>query len=391
MRARIETPSLSKRKQLAFFLVWCGIASLVVFILSEVLVRIFLASCSVKTLRTRSLQYRPAIIVRHTLKPEQTVRPDSNRLWHINEYGYRGKSFSVAKPEGVIRIAILGGSAVFDQNVSDDRDWPHLIESDLRARGFANVEVLNAGIPGHASFDAFGKLCAHVWMFEPDYVLLYNAWNDIKYFRDLSPQRPLFLWMQEYQTLIDPRLNYQSGLDSLLSFSELYARLRLQYYEWKLNAGSEGVIPKGSYDNEYSDWAPKQYKLNVQMFVDAGRNIYATPILLTQATLVSPSNTPEERKRIAYQSQKLTHEAVCKAFQDCNRIMRIVAQEKGVGLIDLDAQLTGHGEFFSDHVHLTAKGGQTVAKIVAEFLANELRRTKKQMSYSSRLERSFGQ
>jgi hypothetical protein len=84
---------------------------------------------------------------------------------------------------------------VFDGNAKDPsenetRDWPHLIERFLRDEGY-KVEVINAGIPGHASFDALGRLYSQLWIYQPDYVLLYNIWNDIKYFRSLGPENPL--------------------------------------------------------------------------------------------------------------------------------------------------------------------------------------------------------
>ena len=86
-----------------------------------------------------------------------------------------------------------------------------------------------------------------------------------------------------------------------------------------------------------------------------------------------PSNTREERKRIGFQYQKLTHDALVKAYQECNRIIRTVSEEKDVKLIDLDVMLTGQSAFFSDAVHLTAEGGQRIAHIVAKFFADELR------------------
>ena len=61
--------------------------------------------------------------------------------------------------------------------------------------------------------------------------------------------------------------------------------------------------------------------------------------------------------------------------QECQQIVKDVAEEKGVMLIDLDTILSGNNEAFTDHVHLTSKGGQMGAKNVAEFLAHELGRT----------------
>ena len=45
-----------------------------------------------------------------------------------------------------------------------------------------HVEVINAGIPGHTSGDSLGRLYTEIWQWKPDYVIMYEAWNDIKYF-----------------------------------------------------------------------------------------------------------------------------------------------------------------------------------------------------------------
>ena len=115
----------------------------------------------------------------------------------------------------------------------------------------------------------------------------------------------------------------------------------------------------------------------MQLFVDLCRNIGATPMLMTQASLVHTSNSAEERKRIGFHYQKLTHDALVKAYEDCNGVIRAVSAGKGVKLIDLDAMLTAQMQYFSDHVHLTPAGGQRVAEIVSEALANELSQVRK--------------
>ena len=113
-------------------------------------------------------------------RPEEK---NSELTYRINEFGYRGPSFSVSKPEGTRRIIVLGGSAVFDPNADG---WPHLTQDFLKTTGHENVEVINAGVPGHASFDSLGRLYSQIWTFEPDYVLVYHGWNDIKYFKTLA-------------------------------------------------------------------------------------------------------------------------------------------------------------------------------------------------------------
>ena len=110
-------------------------------------------------LRQRSLRYLPAVFARHVFERRKIEAVGwGGARWPINSKGYRGRDFTVAKPAGKIRIMFYGGSAVFDSFATDDQDWPHRIEKLLHDQGLTQVEVINAGIPGHASFDAVGRL-----------------------------------------------------------------------------------------------------------------------------------------------------------------------------------------------------------------------------------------
>ena len=368
------------------------IAVLLFFILGEILVRFVLPFNTPDTVKRYSLPYVGSIFARHRLKPlgrmvendsdkalgKKKDNDDSGSRWFINDAGYRGPNFSRYKPEGIIRIIVVGGSTVFDGNARDPsadetRDWPHLIERFLRDKGH-NAEVINAGIPGHASFDALGRLYSQLWIYQPDYVLLYDIWNDLKYFRTLTPENPLIAQYKPFNEKSDPFTEYQGPLDRFFSNFQIYVKLRNQYYGWKFNVGPEGAIPAGDYQDSYSPDAVKQYRLNVELIVDLSRNIKATPILLTEATLVSPNNSAEDRKMINYHYELLTHSALVRAYNEVYEVIKSVGQEKTVGVLDLAKDLNGKNELFIDSVHLSTKGSEEVARRVAEFLALDLKK-----------------
>lgn len=79
------------------------------------------------------------------------------------------------------------------------------MQGKLRGAGFSNVEVINAGIIAHSALESVGRLFAEGFAFEPDYVLIYNAWNDIKYFS--SPKTALRTLLPSLQGF-DPRIHY---------------------------------------------------------------------------------------------------------------------------------------------------------------------------------------
>lgn len=374
---------LPRRRRIRLALVAIGLATTITLLGAEILVRTSLRYNTPDTVRENSLQYLPSIFSRHRLKPEQRLNLDeawgiregsepTGRTYSINDAGYRGPSLKRTKPEDEVRVVILGGSAVFDPNASAGEDWPHRVQTLLASEGHGEVVVVNAGVPGHASFDSLGRLYAQIWTYEPDFVLVYNAWNDIKYFSELTGETPLITLFTPYDPKADPLRNYRGFVDRLLSHSQLYVKLRNHYYQRKLRPGPEGQIPEGGSERTYGRLAVDQYRLNIEMIVDVARNIGADAVLLTQATLVAPDNDEEDRERINYEYQRMSHETLVRAFADCNDVIRSVAREKGVPLLDLAGMLGGRPELFEDHVHLSSRGSAAIAAEVAGFLADRL-------------------
>jgi len=380
------------RKRLIVF-VSILLSGVVLVVAGELLVRILFPFKTPDTLKESSLQYLPSIFSRHRLNPRQEVKTAGPRFrffsnkkrtphpqvkYFINNIGYRGADVALVKPKNVTRIVFLGGSSVFDiwamaeKNAHQrNMDWPHQVETILNNQSNQKYEVINAGIPGHATFDSLGRLYSQIWVYNPDYVVLYNGWNDIKYFIDLKPETPLIALFDPYDSLKNPYTNYFGAWDQFLSHSQLYIKLRNRYLALTTKIGGEGIIRDGAYTDQYSPYALKQFKLNVELFVDTCHNIGAIPILLTQATLVVSRNSKEEKDLIKYSYVKLTHEALVRAFDDIYRIIRQVAHEKDVAMLDLAKQLNGRVELFTDGVHTTPKGSQEIAETVAGFLLKQ--------------------
>lgn len=355
----------------------------VLILLGEAGVRLFVKNGEItpEILRKRSVQYEPVIFARHAFKQEARIvnNPFGKKkklVWQINEQGYRGASFEADKPDGIIRVMIYGGSAAFDTKSTKGEDWPHRVQEKLRKVGFSNVEVINAGIIGHTAVESVGRLFTEGYAFEPDYVLIYNAWNDIKYFT--SNQTVLRTFRPSLQGF-DPRIDYGSVVDRwLCEGSHLYTVLRRIYYKFKLKIGKEGMKKAGDTRNSIETLNPigfRQYQLAMDMFVDLARNIGAEPILMTQARLPYGTKvlTPEKKKRIDYHHVGLSHEALVETFDRLDAIVRDVAVKKETMLIDASASLSGKAWAFDDHVHVVPKGSEALAQLVTDHFQRILR------------------
>lgn len=379
-----EPPALSAAQKRRFAILAAGLVLFSVLAVAEIGVRLLLRYNSPDTLRQNSLQYRPSTFTRHLLEPEQQIDLDAawgvrrgeqggGRTYEINDKGFRGASFEAEKGPGTCRLAVVGGSAVFDLGADEGQDWPHLVEKALREAGHPGVEVINAGVPGHASFDAVGKIYGQLWLYQPDAILFYNAWNDIKTFTGLDRYRPLVWQIPTHDPTADPFQSYQGFIDRLLGHSQLYIKLRTRYLLSRHDIGLEGAVDSVYPGNQsISPLAFDQYRLNVSLVVDATRNLGATPVLLTQASLLASDNSEADRARINYGYQGLDHGELVRTFETCNQIVREVGAEKRAEVLDLAADLSGRSELFDDHIHTSREGSRALADTVAEFLRPRL-------------------
>lgn len=345
----------------------------ITLISGEIFVRLFFPYYTPDTVKKHSFPYVPAAYASSVFAPvngqiEITLtKAVGAKTYFINEHGSRGTSFKLPKPPGIRRIVVLGGSTVFDLNSDERFDWPHLVEKFLKEKGHHQVEVINAGIPGHTSSDSLGRLYTEIWQWEPDYLMIYEAWNDIKYFNSLSYDTPLIRVVKPSNSDADPFKSYQGTMDYLLSYSQLYVKFRSRYFAWKYPVGAEGRFRNERRDH-VENLGLAQFRLNLETFVDVSRNIHAIPILITQATLVSPTNTVEDRKRIGYGYVGLNHEGIVQAYEKCRQVILRIAREKNAHVLDLMPELQGKSELFQDHDHTTPRGSEEVARRVAHFL-----------------------
>jgi hypothetical protein len=86
----------------------------------------------------------------------------------INNQGLRGpRDYAPLPPSGVDRIAVLGNSCVFGEEVDDDHTIPHYLEQHL-----ANTEALNFGVHGFGLGQMALRLEEDVFPFHPDHVVI---------------------------------------------------------------------------------------------------------------------------------------------------------------------------------------------------------------------------
>ena len=103
------------------------------------------------------------------------VSGEARQAVQINSHGFRDRERSFEKPEGTVRIAILGNSWTEALQVPLEKTYPAVVEEELGESGCftdKKVEVLNFGVAGYSTAQELLALRQEVWKYSPDFVLL---------------------------------------------------------------------------------------------------------------------------------------------------------------------------------------------------------------------------
>ncbi len=109
----------------------------------------------------------------YALRPSAAV-PYKGVIQTTNQWGMRDREYSLHKPPGTFRIAVLGSSHTKGSGVENDQTWENLLEDRLarEAPGDLHYELLNFSAGGYGPLSKLAIFPDRVLRFEPDAVLL---------------------------------------------------------------------------------------------------------------------------------------------------------------------------------------------------------------------------
>jgi lysophospholipase L1-like esterase len=99
----------------------------------------------------------------------------------INSQGFRDREFTLEKPAGTIRIAVLGDSVVWGHGIRIEDTFPKQLEELLAERAVGRYEVLNFGVSGYSLQQEVEQFLVRARRFHPDIVILGTSVNDLQY------------------------------------------------------------------------------------------------------------------------------------------------------------------------------------------------------------------
>lgn len=298
----------------------------------------------------------------------------SDGLQHTkhNASGFRANSEFDPKKGGKTRIICLGGSTTYGASVVDnDSTYPSqlekLLNSDVRVERWEDVEVLNLGVGGYTSHEDLLNLRIYGMPLDPDVVVIQSGVNDVapRFYPELHAEyahfrKPLTaveagaLTKGIYRSKLLILLGWQFGLIQPLTLQS-----RTQY---PLPPGEEAVENMarngvGEYTRNLSEMLDILEASNVEVWLLTGAHLFGVHFL-----------APDEEGR-------LLDDAYRRGLIEHNEVVRSIAAERGVGVVDLERRMPMRREFFSDPIHMTEEGNLVKARIIAEAMQSASRNT----------------
>ena len=318
--------------------------------------------------RHRRLEWIDDGHVKARLLPGQNPVNTSGQVVEINSLGFRGSEPSWVASPGTLRLLVLGGSAAFCYDVSDDaHTWPALLEKELRGVLGMPVEVINLGLPGYDTSNSKVNYLFTGRALNPHAVLVYHTWNDLKFLRlfDLDEDGI-------------PR-EFLSGVNA--GGKNLPALARF-FFRWQIVQRARNVVLRSRAarrENAYTSLeheganahrmpSERAFRLFEQSFADLA--LLATsddvlPVLISQATLAQPESLQQQTHRLRIRNNLvgMTLPVLAQAWLESNRRIARAAKTNDALFLDGYGAVEPTLRNFEDHVHLLDPGAAALARL----------------------------
>jgi lysophospholipase L1-like esterase len=288
----------------------------------------------------------------------------------FNSLGYRSPERPLRKPEGVLRIVCSGGSTTFESfSPTNSSAWPSVLEEMLKNDGF-RLEVWNAGAPAWSSQENIISLLIRDIDLEPDLLILYQSINDLRaatcqpfdrqYDRDNAPAVRGMMGFD-----LDPSPWYHRLVSVEKARDILLRKKEYVFDSWTIRKTGERL-------QVLHEEGVEVFERNVRSYVRLGRGIGSRVILVTQPMIIREGHTGEDVRLLELLFPDLDPAYAIRELKKLNDVVRRVAVEEDVMLIDAAEKMVFEEGDLIDPMHFKAQGSLKFATLIKPAVAEEL-------------------
>ena len=306
--------------------------------------------------------------------PQQGGVNDADNIYRLNSLGFRiERPLIKLKPEGELRIFVLGGSTVF-QGAPLAKTIPGQIEAELRSV-FSGSKVYNFGIVSAVSGQELALLTHLLVDYAPDVVISYGGGNDIHspYQYDPRPGFPLdFVRLQVGTRVLASKLDLRSALASQLFRSRVIAQIfapRVQEIRLPMAALRTAV---GYRTPEWEGAIIETYTNNLYRMCRLGRAFNFTFYAVLQPLIFQKSPLSDTEMKLKFGDADFASYMRRQYDRAAAAFHRLQADHGGAcRFVDLSQIFANDPRsLFWDFIHVNNDGNATIATAIATDLAN---------------------
>jgi len=284
------------------------------------------------------------------------VRTDTNGFI-IGESDLQGH-----KTTQPVDVVFFGGSSTECGYVDEEKRFPYRVGELLITQSGLKARTLNGGVSGNHSLHSLIQFLAKAAPLQPRYVVLMHNINDLtlltktgSYWR-APPSRALVSSL--------PDTSLQPLFDLPAIFKTLQNLLPSPTTPTTPDEWSDYRIALREVDQVEIE---RLFRASITSFVNTVRAFGVKPILMTQFNRIK---TGDSFVRATYErdAQVMSFESFTDLYAQLNQIIRDVATQEDVYLIDLDRMIPSTNVYIYDAVHLNGEGSLMVAKTIAAAL-----------------------
>ena len=277
-------------------------------------------------------------------------------LLQINKHGFKGPELDSSHRR--LRILALGDSTTFGTGI---HDYPRVLENSLNDRGIA-AEVINGGVEGYAPRNVLLEM-DHYKALKPEIVTLYIGWNAL--FSNVP-------WKDAWENKLRGVWLYKRASRTIRAIVGDQQAFAMKMYNRTLKPDVASTEVQSLHD-----YSPP-FMNRIEKIIDDFETIGTRVVLVTLPGLFTMSVKPSPRALKIGHLPYFTENpfVLAKLTERYNAALRALAKRRRLDLVDLAKwsvqALRPREEFFSDSVHLTARGLDKIGAFMTDQLAKRL-------------------
>lgn len=308
------------------------------------------------------------------LKPNYSFKLKNMDI-SINSSGFRDEEFSIPKKKDTFRIFILGGSTV--EGIYNER-WTldYYLQKELDSM-FPNLEVINAGVGGYYSQNELALLQTRILDLEPDFILIYNGFNDLQYGARPDYEKGKAPNYKAHENLLEALAN-RPTVSSVLAYNANFLAHQSAFIKIVFRSLFNSKVPYTYFpDIKINEQAINDYVNNVKI-MKAVLEAAKIPGLITFQPVLpycKEKTTEYEKSVLNY----LINEEKTNWIEESNmvwprvgKIIRDLPDSNLVKTRDISCVLEDYAETaYIDSIHATPGGYEVTAKGIADIIKRD--------------------